>query len=150
MKQDLALDNVRLIYLNFSGTIGDFNREGRRTFNVVIDDPEYATQLSNEGWNVKIKPAKIEGEEPLYHIPVTLKWNDQYPNLNPEIYLKTPNGRVRMLGEDEVYQLDSVKILNVDLDIRPFNYKGGHSITAYLSRMEVTHEVNRFAARYQD
>ena len=58
----LQIDDARIIYRNFSGTGSKFNREGDRNFAVVIEDPELADALINEGWNVKIKPPR-DGDE---------------------------------------------------------------------------------------
>ena len=56
----LQIDDARIIYRNFRGEGGKFNREGDRYFAVVIPKQELADELLNRGWNVKIKPPTDE------------------------------------------------------------------------------------------
>ena len=145
----LQIDDARLIssHRNFSGLGSKYNREGDRNFSVAIDDEEIANALINEGWNVKIKPPREEGETPLMYLPVKIKFNDRGPN----VYLKTGD-TVNRLDEDSIDVLDNVDILGVDLDIRPYDWEvnGKEGRTAYLQSIHVTQEVDRFAARYAD
>ena len=140
----LQIDNARLIYRNFAGAGSKFNREGDRNFAIIIEDQETANQLAELGWNVKIKPPRDADDEPFMFLPVKVKFNDRGPN----VYLISGNNRVT-LDEDSVECLDDVDILNVDLDIRPYDWEvnGKSGRTAYLQSICVTQEVDRFAAR---
>jgi len=89
----LKMDNVRIIHRNFSGEASKFNREGDRNFSVIIDNHDVAQQLLNDGWNVKIKPPKEDGDEPLCFLPVKVKYNNEYKRLNPTIYLRTGSAK---------------------------------------------------------
>ena len=64
------------------------------------------------------------------------------------MYLISGDNRVT-LDEESVECLDDVDILNVDLDIRPYDWEvnGKSGRTAYLQSICVTQEVDRFAAR---
>lgn len=143
----IQIDEAKIIYRNFSGTPSKFNREGDRNFAVLIDDQEIADELIEEGWNVKIKPPREEGDAPFMYLPVKIKFNDRGPN----VYLVT-GSRKNKLDEKTVSCLDDIDICNVDLDIRPYdwsvNEKEGR--TAYLQSIEVTQEVDRFASRSSD
>lgn len=141
----LQIDEARIVYRNFSGEESQFNRKGDRNFSIVIPDEELAQRLQEEGWNVKIRPAREEGEAPFMHLPVKVKFNDRGPN----VYLIT-NGQRNRLDEETVGLLDNVDILNVDLDIRPYDWElqGKTGRSAYLQSIEVTQEVNRFEARW--
>ena len=146
----VQIDNARIIYRNFAGAPSKFNREGDRNFAVVIDDEDIADALTEQGWNVKIKPPREEGDDPFMFLPVKVKFNDR----GPRVYLQNSlEGRNRvMLDEETVGMLDHVDIVNVDLDIRPFDWevqdKTGR--TAYLQSICVTQEVDRFLDRYAE
>ena len=143
----VQIDNARIIYRNFAGAPSKFNREGDRNFAIVIEDQDIADALTEQGWNVKIKPPREEGDDPFMFLPVKVKFNDR----GPRVYLQNSlEGRNRvMLDEDAVGMLDHVDIINVDLDIRPFDWEvqGKTGRTAYLQSICVTQEVDRFLDR---
>ena len=143
----IQIDEAKIIYRNFSGTPSKFNREGDRNFAVLIDDQEIADELIKEGWNVKIKPPREEGDAPFMYLPVKIKFNDRGPN----VYLVT-GSRKNKLDEETVSCLDDIDIRNVDLDIRPYDWSvnGKEGRTAYLQSIEVIQEVDRFASRSSD
>lgn len=140
----LQIDEARIVYRNFSGAASKFNREGDRNFAVVIPDQEIADALTNEGWNVKIKPPRDEDDSPFMYLPVKVKFNDR----GPMVYLKSGDNTV-VLDEESVSILDDIDITNVDLDIRPYDWEvnGKTGRTAYLQSIHVTQEVDRFASR---
>ena len=146
----VQIDNARIIYRNFAGAPSKFNREGDRNFAVVIEDQDIAEALTEKGWNVKIKPPREEGDEPFMFLPVKVKFNDR----GPRVYLQNSlGGRNRVtLDEDTVGILDNVDIINVDLDIRPYDWdvQGKTGRTAYLQSICVTQEVDRFLDRYAE
>ena len=148
----LQIDNCRIVYRNFAGRGDKFNREGDRNFAIVIPDEDMANRLIDEGWNVKIKAARDDQDTPFMILPVKVKFNDR----GPACYLISGSHRVR-LDEESISCLDDIDISNVDLDIRPYdwviqegtvNEKRGRS--AYLQSIEVTQEIDRFAARYAE
>ena len=146
----LQIDNARIIYRNFAGAPSKFNREGDRNFAIIIEDQDIADALTEQGWNVKIKPPREEGDDPFMFLPVKVKFNDR----GPRVYLQNSlEGRNRvMLDEDAVGMLDHVDIINVDLDIRPFDWEvqGKTGRTAYLQSICVTQEVDRFLDRREE
>lgn len=146
----VQIDDARIIYRNFAGAPSKFNREGDRNFAVVIDDQDIAEALTEKGWNVKIKPPREEGDDPFMFLPVKVKFNER----GPRVYLQNSlGGRNRVtLDEDTVGILDNVDIINVDLDIRPYDWdvQGKTGRTAYLQSICVTQEVDRFLDRYAE
>jgi hypothetical protein len=144
----LNIDDAKIIYRNFKGVAGKFNREGDRSFAVIIPSDELATALIKEGWNVKIKPPREDGEEPFRYLPVAVKFNDR----GPGIYLKTNNtGNMVRLNEETVECLDNIDIISVSLDIRPYDWEvnGQKGRKAYLSGMKVVQKVDRFGEEYE-
>ena len=140
----LQIDDARIIYRNFAGRGDKYNREGDRNFAVVIPDEEMAKELTDRGWNVKIKPPREDGDAPFMFLPVKVKFNDRGPN----VYLKTGNNQNR-LDEESIGLIDNIDIIGVDLDIRPFDWdvNGKQGRTAYLQSMRVIQDIDRFAAR---
>ena len=142
----LQIDDARIIFRNFSGAPSKFNREGDRNFAVIIPEQEIADALIAEGWNVKIKPPREDGDTPFMYLPVKIKFNDR----GPRVYLKSGRNIIR-LDEESVSCLDNVDIISVDLDIRPYdwNVNGMEGRTAYLQSIQVTQEVDRFYDQYE-
>ena len=140
----LQVNDARIIYRNFKGEGGKYNREGDRNFAMVIPNQEIADELISRGWNVKIKAPREEGDDPFMYLPIKVKFNDH----GPRIYL-TAGNHTNCLEEDMVAMLDDIDIRSVDLDIRPYDWEvtGKTGRTAYLQAMEVIQEIDRFAAR---
>ena len=141
----LQIDDARIVYRNFSGVGTKFNRDGDRNFAVVIETEEMAEALKREGWNVKIKPAREEGDMPFMYLPVKVKFSER----GPKVYLKSGEN-VNLLDEESVGLIDEVDILKVDLDVRPYDWEmnGKTGRTAYLQSIQVEQEVDRFAAHH--
>lgn len=142
----LQIDDARIIFRNFSGAPSKFNREGDRNFAIIIPEQEITDALIAEGWNVKIKPPREDGDTPFMYLPVKIKFNDR----GPRVYLKSGSNMIR-LDEESISCLDNVDIISVDLDIRPYdwNVNGMEGRTAYLQSIKVTQEVDRFYDQYE-
>lgn len=149
----LQIDDARIIYRNFSGIGGKYNREGDRNFALLIDSEEVKNALLDDvneygaSWNVKVKPPREDGDEPFMYMPIKIRFNDRGPN----IYLQTGTRMVR-LDEESVSCLDDIEIISVDMDIRPYDdeINGKPFRAAYLSSMKVTQRIDRFAAQYEN
>lgn len=143
----VQIDDARICFRNFSGRPDKYNREGDRNFALVIEDQEVADAFIEQGWNVKIRPPREDGEDPFMYLAVKIKFNDRGPN----VYLKTGRATNR-LDEESIDCLDNVDILGVDLDIRPYDWEvnGKTGRTAYLQSICVTQDTDRFASRFDD
>lgn len=143
----VEISDARIVYRNFRGEAGKFNREGDRNFSVVIPNQEIADALINEGWNVKIKPPREEGDEPFMVLPVKVKFNAK----GPRVYLVTGE-RHNKLDEESIDCLDNIDILSVDLIIRPYDWEvnGKTGRTAYLQTMQVDQDVDNISARFEE
>ena len=143
----LQINDARIVFRNFRGEGGPYNREGDRNFALVIPNKDIADELIKDGWNVKIKEAREEGDQPFIFLTVKVKFNDR----GPHIYLKTGEA-VNKLDEETVSCIDDIDIRSVNLDISPYDWEinGKTGRTAYLQSMEIIQEIDRFAARYAE
>ena len=145
VKDNLVMENVRIMWKNFSGKEDTYNRAGNRNFCVVIEDESEAERLAEIGWNVKIYKSREEDSDPLYYIPVAVS----YKNIEPNIYQVTRTNKVR-LSESTVGNLDSADIKSVDLIITPYNWdvQGKSGTKAYCKTMYVVIDEDVFADKY--
>lgn len=145
----VVLENVRIIFRNFAGKEGQYNREGDRNFAVLLTD-EMAEGLSRDGWNVKttrereVDDEKVGGEP---YLPVTVS----YKGRPPRVVMVSSRGRTD-LGEEEVELLDYSDIQNVDLIVRPYdwNVNGKSGRKAYLKSIFVTINEDELELKYAD
>lgn len=146
--ENIKIENARIVFRNLSGKPDKFNPQGgKRSFSVVIDDPEFANELKREGWNIKqFNQSPDSDEEPAHFISVKVSYN----NIPPHIYLCTSKNKT-LLNEDTVGQLDYAEISNVDIVITPYQYEmnGRSGISAYVKTMYVTVVEDEFASKYE-
>jgi hypothetical protein len=148
MPQDntVLMEGVRIIFRNFAGKEGQYNREGDRNFAVLLDDT-IANSMAEDGWNVKWLKSREEDEEesPQAYLQVSVNFKGR----PPRVVLITSRGRTN-LSEDQVEMLDWADIKNVDLIVRPYewvvNQKSG--IKAYLQSIYVTIEEDALELKY--
>lgn len=145
----VLMEGVRIIFRNFAGKEGQYNREGDRNFAVLLDE-KVADAMTTDGWNVKwLKPREDdEDETEQAYLPVSVKYSAGRP---PRIVIITSRGRTNM-GEDEVEMLDWADITNVDLIVRPYewNVSGKTGTKAYLQSMYITIEEDALEQKYAE
>ena len=142
---NVTIEGARIIFRNFAGKEGQYNREGDRNFSVLLD-PKVAKAMSRDGWNIKTLKAREEGDEPQPYIQVAVNYNGARP---PKIAQITSRG-MTYLGEDECEVLDWADIINVDLIIRPYEWPvNQHSgVKAYLQSIYVTIQEDELELKY--
>jgi hypothetical protein len=144
----VLMEGVRIIFRNFAGKEGQYNREGDRNFAVLLDEAT-AAAMAEDNWNVKmLRPrGDEEGEVPQAYLPVSLKYDWGGPP--PRIVLITSRGRTN-IDEDQVETLDWVDIINIDMIVRPYEWSvnGKTGIKAYLQSMYVTIEEDPLELKY--
>lgn len=140
----VVLEDVRIIFRNFAGREGMYNREGDRNFAVLLPK-DVAEDMVREGWNVKLLRAREEGEEDQPYISVTVSFKGR----PPIIKMITSRNTVE-LDEESVETLDNVDIAQVDLIIRPYDWSvsGNTGRKAYLQSMYVTIIEDPLALKY--
>ena len=144
----VLMEGVRIIFRNFAGKEGQYNREGDRNFAVLLDEKS-AAAMAEDNWNVKwLRPrTEEEGEEPQAYLPISVNFKGR----PPRIVLITSRGRTN-LDESQVETLDWVDILNVDLIVRPYEWtvNGKSGVKAYLQSIYVTNEEDRLELKYSE
>lgn len=142
----VLMEGVRIIFRNFAGKEGQYNRMGDRNFAVLLDD-EVANAMAEDNWNIKwLKPrGEDEEESPQAYLPVSLS----YKGRPPRVVMITSRGRTN-LDEEQVEMLDWATIINVDLIVRPYewlvNNKTG--IKAYCQSIYITIEEDELERKY--
>lgn len=143
------MEDARIIFRNFSGKEGRYNREGDRNFAVLLDD-KTADEMAEDGWNVKRLRPREDDEDDLTG-QAYLQVSVGYRGRPPRIVMITSRGR-NELGEDQVEILDWADIRKVDLIVRPYEWEvsGNSGIKAYLKTMFVTIEEDELELKYAE
>ena len=142
----LIMEDARIVFRNFAGKEGMYNREGDRNFCVLLED-DLAADMMQDGWNVKrLKPREGE-EQGTAYIQVSVGFKGRPPRM----VMITSQGRTD-LGEDECVLLDWADIEKVDLIIRPYhwNVNGRTGVKAYLKSIFVVIHEDYLELKYAD
>jgi hypothetical protein len=138
------VEDAQIIFRNFTGKEGQYNREGDRNFAVILDD-EIASKMEKDGWNVRYLAAREEGETPTPYISVAVNFN----NRPPRIVMLTSVSRTN-LDEKTVEVLDWADIQTADLIARGYEWtvNGKSGVKAYLQSLFVTIEEDALERKY--
>lgn len=144
-----TIEGARIVFRNFSGREGQYNREGDRNFAVLIDDPKIEKEMKKEGWNVKYLTPRDEDDVDQAYVQVSVNYKGRPPKI---VLLSNRGGRqVRTdLAEQDVEILDWIEIANVDLILNPYEWSvsGKTGIKAYLKSMFVTMDEDELDQKY--
>lgn len=145
------IEDARIIFRNFAGQEGPYNRAGDRNFAVLLD-PATAGQMARDGWNVKTLAAREEGDEDTPYISVSVRF-DVRP---PRVFILTEGDKPgefnhTALTEQTVGVLDWADIKNVDLIARGYEWAVGEKtgIKAYVQSLFVTIEQDALERKYK-
>lgn len=142
----LTFEDCRIVFRNFAGKEGQYNREGDRNFALIIDN-EIAPVMQDEGWNIKYLRPREEGDEPQAYMQVSVS----YKQRPPRVVLITSRGR-HDVPEDLLDVLDWAAIEHVDLIVNPYQWavNGKTGIKAYLRSIYITIEEDELEKKYAD
>ena len=150
---DLSVENAVIIWTNFEGRATKFNPNGgKRTFALVLTE-EVAAMLREEGWNVKTRDGRDEGDDPLYFTEIVVNMESQFP---PKVVLYTEfRGKksANKLNERSIKQLDTIEIENVDVVVHPYEhgFSSVATIKGYARAVYVTQgQDSYFGGKYAD
>lgn len=130
-------------FRNFAGKKTEFNKEGKRTITLFLDD-ETAEELKAEGWKIKyyIPKSMDEDEEPkpLAILEAELRYDNYPPTVKLEI-----GGNEQELDENDLtaLNLDQADIIDVDVRLSPYswqNARGESGIKAYVDKLRIRME----------
>lgn len=138
------IEDARLIFRNFSGKEGPYNREGDRNFSVILEDQAAKVMLA-DGWNVKYLEAREEGETDTPYIQIAVN----FKNRPPRVVMLTSTSRTNM-SEKTVDVLDWANIEKADLIARAYDWtvNGKSGTKAYLQSLFVTIEEDALERKY--
>lgn len=138
------VEDARLVFRNFSGVEGQYNRKGDRNFAVILDESVVETMIK-DGWNVKYLDSREDGVADTPYISVAVNFN----NRPPRITLITSTSRTN-LTEDSIAVLDWAEIQTCDLIARAYDWTVGEKsgVKAYLQTMFITIEEDALERKY--
>lgn len=138
------VEDARIIFRNFAGKEGQYNREGDRNFGVILPE-DIAEHMLRDGWNVRYLEARDEGEPNTPYISVAVNFN----NRPPRVVLLTSTTRTQ-LDENSVEVLDWSDIKTADLIARGYDWtvNGKSGTKAYLQSLFVTIEEDALERKY--
>lgn len=151
---NVTIEDARLMFRNFAGEEGPYNAKGDRSFAIRLT-PEQAAVLSADGWNVKTRPPREEGDEEMHYMKVAVSYKNRPPNVvmvtqrfNRETQKFEPART--SLPEELVDLVDSLDIAKADLILNPYrwNVRGESGIKAYLKSLFITVQQDDLEMKY--
>lgn len=135
----------RLIFKNFAGRKDKFNEEGRRHVSIVLSEQQ-ADELAEQGYNVKSRPPRQEGDDTLYHLKLNVKFDTA--GRPPRVVMVTKKKQTR-LDEDIVDLLDDLYIERANVRFRAWEYEPGKR-SAYLQTLFAVVQEDTLGAEFED
>jgi hypothetical protein len=138
------VEDAEIIFRNFSGKEGQYNREGDRNFTVILDEVA-AEAMAADGWNVRYLKPREDDVPPTPCIAVAVN----FENRPPRVVMITSTARTALDG-DSIGFLDWADIGKVDLIARGYEWEvnGKTGIKAYLQTMFVTISEDALELKY--
>lgn len=144
-RETLLINDAHILFRNFAGKEGKYNREGDRNFCVLLEDPEVTQQLVTDGWNVKYLRAREEDDVDQPYLQISVS----YRKIPPSIAMISSRGKT-ILEESMIELLDLVEIEAADVNINPYEWavNGSTGKKAYLKTLYLTIREDPLDLRY--
>lgn len=144
----VTIEGARLVFRNFSGAEGQYNREGDRNFGIILEQ-DVAADLESAGWPVKYLKAKEDGDVPQPWLKVKVKFAQ---GSRPPRCVMVTSRKKTTLSEDLVSLLDWSEIESADIMISPYNWEvnGNTGVTPYLRQIYATIRESELDLKYAD
>lgn len=144
----LEIDGAEIKYPNLEGRADQFNRNGERYVNIIVDE-EYVDFLRNDlGINVKERPRNKEGTEFEYSIKAKMRFNGR-----TTIYLSdTMTSKHIKINEDTANVVDTANIVyaDFDLNVREWELGGRSGVNLWIDKANFVQEYDRFAQKFAE
>jgi len=146
----VQIDDARIIFRNFAGKEGQYNREGDRNFGLVLPD-DIAAQMEADGWNIKYLKAREEGESPTPWVQVAVS----YKGRPPKVVMLTMRGDTPVrttLPEELIELLDYADLSSCDIILNPYQWavSGKTGVKAYAKTIFAKVQQDELEKRYAD
>lgn len=152
--KDLTIEGASLLggaYKNFGGNPSRFNSKGGdRNFAIRLNT-EDALDLIEQGYPVKKREPREEGDEPLYFLKVAVRFKSDGSKKDPVLYRGIDPNRMVLLQEREVGKLDNDEIENIDVTIHYWcreDRDGEWKATGYLTELYALIKQSKLAGKY--
>lgn len=145
--KQFTIEDAEIIFRNFEGRGSQYNREGDRNFNVILNNPSDVEQLLADGWTLGVLAGRDEDDDPRPKMKVGVRFDVMPPN----VVLITNNGASRTrLTEETIGVLDNLDIAKVDMIVRPYDWTYGDKTgtKAMLKTMFVTANEDELERKY--
>lgn len=154
-RQTYTFENHTIHFKNFSGEPGKFNPPGKRTFALRLAEVE-ADRLEAEGWNIKRRPPREEGDEWFIYTNINVNMDSKWPpriKMAPghweddEIVLDAP---LSDLNGDTVGILDNLRIIDCSLTVNGVEWEiqGDRGTKGYLQSMIAIFQSDPLESKY--
>jgi hypothetical protein len=143
---ECLLEDAHIVFRNFSGAPGPYNREGDRNFAVILP-PDLAEKMARDGWNIKQLNPRDEDEPGDFYIQVAVSFKGRPPRL----VIVTSSGRTQ-ITEATVDTLDLVDIKKADMILNPYKWEvnGKSGIKAYVKSLYIVLDETELDIKYAD
>lgn len=130
----LVLEDVTILFPNFSGEKRRFNDAGKRNFCIALPE-ELAELMSEEGWNIKrLQPRDVDDVGTPF-LKININYNGR---TKPRASVVTLSKNIRTpLDEEDIEIFDEAEFSTVDIIINPYDWdnSGVPTRTAYLANI---------------